>query len=124
MGYIQFNENPCDKRKNDCSVRALSTVLGEEWDLVYVQLCTLGLDMCDMPSSKAVVNQFLRGRGFHRHICPDTYPFCYTVEEFAYEHPNGRYLLATDSHVVAVIDGDYIDTWDSGNEIPLFYWTK
>lgn len=26
--------------------------------------------------------------------------------------------------VVAVVDGDYYDAWDSGNEIPLYYWRK
>lgn len=36
----------------------------------------------------------------------------------------GRYLLALDQHVVAVVDGDYYDTWDSGNEIPIYYWMK
>ena len=28
------------------------------------------------------------------------------------------------SNAVGVIDGDYYDTWDSGNEIPIFYWRK
>ena len=28
------------------------------------------------------------------------------------------------SHVVCVEDGKYFDSWDSGNEIPLFYWEK
>jgi hypothetical protein len=77
-----------------------------------------------MPSSKTVVNSFLHGRGFKRHLCPDNYPDRYTVEEFCKEHPEGVYLLATDSHVVAVIDGNYIDTWNSGNEVPVYYWKK
>lgn len=122
--FIKYNENPCDKRTIDCTVRALSTLLDEEWDLVYVQLCVLGYDRCDMPSSKAVVNDFLHGRGFRRFMCPDLYPECQTVEDFCNEHPVGIYLLATDSHVVAVINGNYIDTWDSGREIPIFYWQK
>lgn len=98
--------------------------MGEDWDSIYMQLCMIGYDMCDMPSSKAVVNQLLRGRGFTRHVCPDKCPHCYTVEEFSNEHPLGRYLLCTDSHVVPVIFGDYIDTWDSGNEVPMFYWSE
>ena len=27
-------------------------------------------------------------------------------------------------HVVAVIDGNYYDTWDSGDKIPIYYWYK
>lgn len=124
MGYIQFNENPCDKRKNDCSVRALSTLLDEEWDLVYVQLCVLGYEMCDMPSSKAVVSNFLHGRGYKRHACEDSYPKCKTVKEFCNEHSIGRYLLATDSHVVCCINGNWIDTWNSADEPLIYYWEK
>lgn len=124
MGYIEYNKNPCDKNTIDCTVRALSTLLEEDWELVYVQLCVLGYDMCDMPSSKAVVNDFLHGRGFKRHLCLDTYPKKYTIEQFTNDYPFGKYLLATDSHVVPVINGNYIDTWDSGNEIPMFYWKK
>lgn len=122
--FIKYNENPCDKRNNDCSVRALSTVLGEDWELVYVQLCVIGYDMCDMPSSKAVVSNFLHGRGFKRYPCPDNYPHCQTVKDFCNDHPHGVYLLACDSHIIAVVDGNYIDTWDSGSEPIVYYWKK
>ena len=40
------------------------------------------------------------------------------------DNPEGKYLLATGTHVVTVIDGDYYDTWDSGDEIPIYYFTK
>ena len=47
-----------------------------------------------------------------------------TVSDFAEDHPKGTYILALSGHVVCVKDGDYIDTWDSGNEIPLYYWQQ
>lgn len=122
--FIKYNQNPCDKRTIDCTVRALSTLLDDEWETVYFQLCLLGYSMCDMPSSKAVINEFLHEKGFTRHVIPNTCPYCYSVSDFAGEHFRGRYLLATDSHVVPVIDGNYIDTWDSGDAIPLYYWVK
>ena len=40
------------------------------------------------------------------------------------DNPEGVYVVGLDSHVVAVIDGIYIDTWDSGNEIPIYYWKE
>jgi hypothetical protein len=52
--------------------------------------------------------------------CPD----CYTLQDFCNEYNNGTYVVATDKHTVAVIDGDYYDTFDSGSEFPLFYWEK
>ena len=35
---------------------------------------------------------------------------------------SSKYLIGTGSHAVAVIDGDYYDSWDSGNEIPAYFW--
>lgn len=124
MGYINYNKNPCQKRTIDCSVRALSTLLDRPWDDVYLELCLLGYTICDMPSSKATINEYLSSLGYKRGVIPDSCPNCYTIREFTQDNPHGRYLLATDTHVIPVIDGDYIDTWDSGNEIPLFFWEK
>ena len=46
------------------------------------------------------------------------------MADFAAEHPSGTYILALSGHVVCVMDGDYYDTWDSGGEVPLYYWRK
>ena len=70
MGYIRYNSNPCGKNTADCTVRALSTLFGEEWDSIYLQLCLLGLSMCEMPSQKAVIHEFMRQNGYERHIIP------------------------------------------------------
>lgn len=121
--YIKYNMNPCDKRTIDCSVRALSALMDKDWDTVYLQLVMTGFGMCDMPSSKAVINEYLRAAGYQRYLTPDKVGG-YTVRDFSEEHRTGKYLLATDSHVVPVISGNYIDTWDSGLECPLFYWKK
>ena len=79
--------------------------------------------MCDMPSSKAVVSEYLRREGFERHVVPENCMDC-TVEEFAEKNNHGIYLLATDTHVIPVISGFFIDTWNSGQEIPIYYWEK
>ena len=63
-------------------------------------------------------------QGYSRFVIPNTCPYCYTVKQFCKDHPYGKYLLALDGHVVAVIDGDYYDTWDSGNEVPIYFWKK
>jgi len=47
-----------------------------------------------------------------------------TVREFSRKYRHGTYLLALAAHVVAVIDGDIIDTWNSGNEIVLYFWKR
>lgn len=119
-----YNPNPHAARVGDCTVRAISKVLGQEWEQTFIELCLYGLISGDMPSSNAVWGRCLRDKGLKRHIIPDACPDCYTVKDFCREHPQGVFLLALNGHVVAVVNGDYFDTWDSGDEVPVYYWTK
>lgn len=121
--FLYYNPNPKGRQVGDCTVRAISCALDQEWGKVYADLCLQGYEMGDMPSSDAVWGAYLRRQGFRRHLLPDTCPDCYTVEEFAAEHPQGVYILSLSGHVVTVVDGMYYDTWESGDKIPLFYWT-
>lgn len=78
----------------------------------------------DMPSANHVWGAYLRRCGFVRQIVPNECPDCYTVADFCCDHPEGLFVLAISGHVVAVEDGDWWDTWDSGNEIPVYYWMR
>ena len=53
----------------------------------------------------------------------DTIDF-YTVRDFCRDNPHGIFILALSGHVLAVIDGNYYDSWDSGEEIPVYYWHR
>lgn len=122
--YKNYNINPSARRGDDCTVRAIATVLGKKWEEVYLDLCMCGLKNYDMPSSNHVWGEYLINSGYTRHIIPNTCPSCYTVKQFTIDNPKGSFILAIHGHVVAVIDGDYYDTWDSGEEIPVYYWKK
>lgn len=124
MGFSYFNPNPAGKKVGDCTVRAIAKATGQSWDETYIGLCLQGLMMGDLPSANSVWGAYLRRNGFARNIVPNTCPDCYTVAEFAEDHPRGVYVLALSSHVVCVTDGTYFDTWNSGEETPLFYWEK
>lgn len=117
--YVRYNANPKTDRGIDCTVRAISTVLNKDWEDIYMELCLQGLIMGDMPTANHVWGKFLRSKGFRSSTVEDE-----TVKSFADTHKKGRYILALKGHVVAVIDGDYYDTWDSGSEIPLYYWER
>lgn len=121
--YIGYNSNPSGKRVGDCAVRAISKALGMIWEDAYIALVTEGFKFHDMPSANYVWGMLLHRHGFTQHILP-TCPRCVSIEEFTKEHPKGIFVLATDGHVVTAIDGDYYDSWDSGDEIVNYYWQK
>lgn len=122
--YSHFNPNPCGKNVGDCTVRAISKATGMEWGEVYLRLCIQGYLDGDMPSANACWGRYLRSIGYRRYIAPDTCPDCYTVRQFAEDHPVGTYILALSGHVVCVLDGVIWDSWDSSNENVLYYWVK
>ena len=122
--FIFKNPNPCKKVVGDCVIRALSILLNLSWDETYEDLAEQGHLMYDMPSSNEVWAEYLYSKNYKRIVIPDTCPYCYTVSDFCEDNPNGKFLLATGSHVVAVIDGNYYDTWDSGDEIPIYYFKE
>ena len=120
--YRYYNPNPSGKVTGDCVIRGLCKVLNQSWDITYIDVFFEGFMSKDMMSANSVWESYLSGRGFRRKMLPDTCPICYTVKQFCFEHPIGLYLLATGTHVVAVENGDYYDAWDSGEEVPIYYW--
>ena len=122
--FIRTNPNPASNLVGDCVIRAISILTNKSWDYVYDEIALQGKLMYDMPSSNAVWGAYLHEAGYKRKVIPDTCPNCYSIYQFCEDHPRGKYLLATGTHVVTVIDGDYYDTWDSGDEVPIYYFTK
>ena len=122
--YVFFNPNPDNKLVGDCVIRAISKLLNQPWERTYIELVIQGYIMADMPSSDAVWQAYLRRHGFNRYVIPNTCPDCYTVADFAADHPTGKYLLFVDKHVVAVENGKYFDSWDSGYRIPIYYFSQ
>ena len=122
--YKFYNPNPKNRLVDDCVIRAISKITHESWDNIYIGVTMSGFDMKDMPSSGRSWGHYLKDIGFVKQVIPNTCPNCYTVRDFCYDHPRGAYLLVTDKHVIAVEDGDYFDTWDSGDEVPMYYWQR
>lgn len=122
--FIEYNPNPSRKLVDDCVIRAICKLTGQSWDAVYTELMILGMQFHDWPVKNYIWGRYLKDLGFDRTALPDTCPDCYTVKDFCKDYPYGDYILALDGHVVAVSNGDYYDTWDSGDEVPLYYWKR
>ncbi len=122
--FIFANPNPVKQLVGDCVIRGISIVKDQSWTKTYDDIVYKGRMMYDMPSSNAVWNAYMRDSGFRKIGIPNSCPDCYTIIDFCNEHPYGEFLVATGTHVVAVIDGDYYDTWDSGDEVPIYYYER
>ena len=122
--WQSFNPNPRGKRVGDCVIRALSAATGKSWEETYIELCLLGYIAGDLPSSNKIWDTYLKSQGFTRHIVTAECLDCYTIQDFCNEYPQGTYVIGTGSHAVAVVDGVLLDSWDSSDETPIYFYRK
>lgn len=122
--YAEYNPNPKKRNTEDCVIRAITKILKMSWQEAYIELSLLGFKLSDMPTANHVWDRYMKDHGYVRKSLPDKCPDCYTVEDFCKDHPQGYFLLGTGSHAVAVVDGFYFDAWDSGNEVPLYFYER
>lgn len=124
MAFKFANPNPCNKLVGDCSIRACSIAVDKSWSVAHADICALSSIRCNMPSANSVWGEYLIKNGF---AIDDIYrPILrrYTVRQFCRDHPRGLYVLGIGDHVVTVIDGDWYDIWDSGDEIVQYYFRR
>lgn len=120
--WINVNPNPKRRNGTDCVIRAICFAFGMSWYEVYDGLCEVGRADCDWPSNDDIWGHYLLMRGCTPVVLPKKCPRCMRIAEFADRYPKGTYIIGTGNHAVAVIDGDYFDSWNSGNEIASFFW--
>ena len=120
--WIRCNPTPLGKSTGDCVIRAISIATAQSWRQVYRDLCDLGEVECELPNMNNVWGRYLSEMGLEQFLLPESCPKCITVRAFCERYPKGTYVIGTGSHAVAVIDGDYYDSWDSGNEVPSYFW--
>lgn len=122
--YMYLNLNPNKLNIHDCVIRAISLITGVDWHDVFLRLSMIAYDLGMMPDSDKVWQTYLLSNGFIKYKVSKDCPDCITVREFSEMYPNGRYIVASNGHMVAVIDGHYYDTFDTGDYIANTIWMK
>ena len=122
--WMKTNPNPGHKEVSDSAVRAIAIALNRRWLDIYDDLCRLGREEFNMPSADSVWSRYLYETGFRPFQAGDSTRKSMTVTEFCLTYPEGIFVIGTGSHVLAVINGEYYDSWDSGNEVLSFFWKK
>lgn len=124
--WEHYNPNPVrsDGGTGDCAVRAIAKALDISWEEAYAKLSVNGYLMGDVISSDLVWGSLLRQEGFSREIIPNTCPDCFTVEDFCEEHPTGLYVVKSNNHVACVKSGILYDSWDSSQNVAIYFWYR
>ena len=105
MNYEYYNANPYNRHISDCVIRALSVLTDRSWREVYDELTDLAGNVGLMFDRVEFVEDYLDDR------YPRECHYAKTVEEFAREHPYGRYAVTMNGHITAIINGKIIDTF-------------
>ena len=111
--WVKCNPNPVGRETGDCVIRAIAIATNQSWRETYRDLCRIGEIEGDLPNANWIWGMYLR---------PETCPECITVRAFAERFQDGTYVIGTGEHAVAVIGGDWYDSWDSGESVPTIFW--
>lgn len=122
--YVFYNPNPVANRTDDCVVRAIAAAFDISWDTAFDAVARNAKAMGETMQSDHAWGALLRQYGFEKELIPDTCPDCYTVADLAADHPHGVYVVKTDEHVVTIVDGMVLDSFDSSGETPSYYWRR
>lgn len=78
-----------------------------------------------MPNGKQCYESYLKENDFTYHgISNKKGSKRPTVDRFAKDHKSGIFFLNVANHCIAVVDGYYYDTWESGSCCLYGYWEK
>lgn len=126
--YYQPNDKDLKDEYGDCTIRAISKIYDCDWlDAFSIQLeYCLEYQIANIFSAPLrVVKEIMIKMGFEYYSCPaQKGKPRMTVNNFAKMHKQGRYILNLANHIVAVVDGYYYDTWDSGYKCVYGYYKK
>lgn len=122
--YQYYQPNPRQIRTDDCVIRMLTKALNVDWETASIYAVIQQIRDSDIFTKNYVWGNLLLRNGYTKHAIPDTCPACYTVKEFCRDHGIGSFVLGTGDHTLMVVDGDYYDSFDSGEMIPIVYYRK
>ena len=123
--YRYYNENPKDRKTDDCVVRAIATATGQTWDETLMGLTKCAIKHKYMIHCPELYGKYLEELGWHKNKQPRKKDNKrYRVHEFV-ENFKGTAVANVGAQDVACIkDGQIWDIWNSSYEIVGNYWTK
>lgn len=126
--WMYYQPNSKDKKDEygDCVIRALTKAFSMEWLEVFDALTPLSRELQVPFNCKPCYEKYItqvKGWVFKSYRVQKGHKRP-TVKEFAKANKEGTYILRLAHHLVTVHNGQYFDTWDSGEHCYYGYWVK
>lgn len=117
--WHEFNPNPKDRNIGDCTLRSYCAAFGISWDKAFdiaSKIAKENASMIQYMADKILTEEFncVVDEKYNKKSVKGKDRI--TVNEFAMTHPYGIYILHVPKHQVTVINGEYWDSWDSGDK--------
>lgn len=125
LQFENYNANPHNKKAQDCTIRAISTALGETWGETYKGLFEIGFKKGRMPNEKNTFKEYLKKKGYDMEKQPrKANGKKYTIKEFFEQEAetNKTYIILVRHHLTCIKKGTLIDTWNCSSYIMRNYW--
>ena len=108
LKYTNYNPNPIDSVIDhyDCSVRALTRAFEKDYDTVYFDLIHKAIPYRYAPNQVDIIADVIKDYG-GKQLKPRVEMVC----TFCARHKTGRYIIITDGHIIAYIDGVLCDNY-------------
>ena len=122
--YFQPNKKDIKDKQGDCSIRSLCKFLNKSWVDVFDLLVPIARRTQQMLNEKPNLELFMEEQGASYVSVYAPKGKKYTVAKLA---KTGEKMICYcrvgfRTHLVAVEDGMYFDTWDCGSRIVYGYW--
>lgn len=115
--WKKYNPNPKSRNIGDCTLRSYCAAFGIDWDKSFdiaSKIAKENSSMIQYVAEKVLVEHF--GCTVDEEYKKTKAKDRITVNSFAMTHPYGTYVLHVRSHQVTVKNGEYWDSWDSGEK--------
>lgn len=116
--WKKYNPNPKSRNIGDCTLRSYCAAFDIDWDKAFDIASNVAKEQSSMiqyVSDKVLTEHFgcTKDMEYRKTTKPKDR---ITVNNFAMTHPYGTYVLHVRSHQVTVKNGEYWDSWDSGDK--------
>lgn len=124
--FHYHNENPKGRITSDCVTRAIARATGVPYEGVVIGLSKIMVKTGYEWTDKRTINEFLESFGWTMHKQPRKADGTkYTGREFCEAFKPKRAIANIGgNHMVAIIEGQVNDTWNSTGGCIGNFWTK